>query len=105
MGYRSEIYVKAKASCLFELTEALEKADLKDYCKLIVEEDIISLRISNVKWYTGYKDVDIMDTIFHKLANENKLGLIRLGEDREDVEEIGNPWDFDMYVSITVEGF
>jgi len=105
MGYRSDIYVKAKASCLFELTEALEKADLKDYVELTVEDDIISMKISDVKWYTGYKDVDIMNKIFYKLADEGSLGLIRLGEGRGDVEEIGNPWDFDMYTLTTIEGF
>ena len=43
-----------------------------------------------------------MMSILHQLDDE-EYGFLRLGESHEDIEEMGDPCGFDIYVSRSIE--
>ena len=53
-------------------------------------------------WYDGYEDVAAFEAMLDQIGWE-EYGLIRLGEDAEDIDHQGSPTDFDMYVNRSIE--
>lgn len=61
---------------------------------------------ADVKWYESHPDVQIMENLMIVLDNSElyeEYGLIRLGEEVDDVETKGTPYEFDMYVNRSIE--
>jgi hypothetical protein len=100
MGYRSDVCIKVSNNYKLGLAVVLNQkfeattslADNVDYY------DGNTFYITSVKWYEGYRDIDCVMEFLKTLPDE-EYGFIRIGEDIEDIEELGEPWDFDMFVS------
>jgi len=114
MGYRSDVCIAMDSS---------SKEALDAYCDLekeIKEHDTVSALISDacgdntssdgvykvfwggIKWYDCHEDISAMDEFLNYLPCD-AYGFIRIGEDTEDIEERGFPYDFDVYVSRSIE--
>ena len=58
-----------------------------------------------VKWYPDFPDVQIMENLMATLDNSemyDEYGLIRIGEEQDDIETKGSPYEFDMYLSRSI---
>ena len=103
MGYRSQVVIGFKKT-LFWKHVGENIANFKD-CDLIEEdsEDVVFIWDS-AKWYDGYSDVTSVMQVFHKVIEEEdqSAGFLRVGEEDEDIETLGVPYEFDIYAVTSV---
>jgi hypothetical protein len=97
MGYRSDVAIKVKPSLQSAFQETLAKAKLDSY---IVNP--CTVFITNVKWYTDFDNVKLVEKWLDTLEYED-YGFIRLGEDQDDNEIHGDVYNYDMYISRSIE--
>jgi hypothetical protein len=108
MGYRSNLFVKLPKEKLFELKQLFTKADVLDdssfFSDLEIEIDnhYLYIKIEDLKWYDPYPDVAIINSFMHK---QEKGGMIRIGEEADDIETYGCPWNSDLYTVTNIKGF
>jgi len=105
MGYRSEVVVKfsEKAAEVVkrfyemdkQIKELIDGADTK--C-----DDFSSIYWERIKWYDSYEDITAFMDMLDQIGEEN-YGMIRMGEDYDDVGHYGDPPFFDMYVNRSIE--
>lgn len=83
-----------------EYEHMFEKGFWKEYDK----GHYVVLRVNGVKWYTDYPDVESIMNFIVDMATKDKacIGFIRVGEEQGDTEEIGSPWNFDIYTETTI---
>lgn len=58
------------------------------------------------KWYDSYPDIQIMENLMATLDRSelyDEYGMIRIGEEHEDIETKGSPHEFDMYVNRSID--
>ena len=106
MGYRSEVCLavdKAANSVLEAIDNITNYALLGDAEERVVckYDGTVKYYWSCVKWYEGYPAVDMIMNTIHKLPEES-YGFIRIGEDTEDLEERGSPYEFDMFITRSI---
>jgi hypothetical protein len=108
MGYRSEVAFALRKEAADELYE-LAKAD-PDLVEMLndmqatarqdielAEPDVYYFYYDWVKWYSDDPQVMIIMEFLRKLEEEdrdNEFGFLRLGEDSDDEEILGQPFDF-----------
>lgn len=104
MGYRSEVVVKfsEKASEVVKGFYKMDKQikeliDAADFC-----DDFSSIHWTYIKWYDSYEDITAFMDMLDQIGDEN-YGMIRLGDDFDDMEYYGDPPSFDMYVNRSIE--
>ena len=102
MGYRSEIYIKAKVKHTQALQATLRKAELDDCFELTQDGTYVYAYADYLKWYDSYEEVQIVNSFINSLNDE--AALIAVGEDGL-VETHGDPWELGMYTQTVVEGF
>ena len=64
------------------------------------------LFFEHLKWYEGYHDVDMFNRLMEMLdANglQDFYGFIRIGEETDDIEQRGVPYEYDMYINRSIE--
>ena len=102
MGYRSDVGLAFTNDAFYRIYNRIPaglKKDLEDAAaptNIGSSSGTKSFFLSGVKWY-DFSDQDLIK--FMELLNElvpESYGFIRVGEDYEDVEMKGFPFDFDM---------
>lgn len=98
MGYRSNIYIAISK-------EVLLKTIIADNLpKLLAEVDPIKMpnayyyECHQYKWYSGYPAVDEVDTFLANLEDK-EYGFIIVGDDTNDIETKGCPWEYDLKIT------
>lgn len=102
MGYRSCVVVTIKKS-LFEKNVELI-LPVVSYCKEISfhrGRNSYILEWEDIKWYPSYPEINAMDKLI--FDNPEDTSFIRIGEDTNDVETIGDAGDLDIYVVRTID--
>ena len=101
MGYRSEV-----ALGLCPEADQLLKANaemIPDLAELIKDnESNVPERYywSHIKWYDGYPEIGAMQSFLGFLeCHDYQFGFIRLGEEEDDIERAGHPYEYDMFVN------
>ena len=101
MGYYSEIVIAVRKEILSEdLVYPVIPKELRNTTHQVIG-DAVYWYIPSCKWYESYPEIaEILE--FFELLNERGtrppwFGAIRVGEDANDVETWGNPYDFDIY--------
>jgi hypothetical protein len=106
MGYRSEVAFTMEKEDFINMCQDPDIYEWVEAADSIEEsKGIVVAKYEHVKWYTGcgddYIGLDKIEDRIKKLCNE-KLdypgGLIRIGEELEDVETIGNWWHQLSYI-------
>ena len=112
MGYRSEVNIVTRKDNkeLYELLKAEHENKLRTVSLWDIYEEgtikmyngdkveILYVQCDYVKWYDGYKPVDdIMSAIAH-IENEESYGFIRIGEEWNDIETLGFPYDYGLTI-------
>lgn len=105
MGYRSEVCIALDqaASAAFRAAAKLDKPlqQMINDCdggRLTDGPHGSRLFWSHVKWYDNYPEIQSIDYLLSILP-DSSYGMIRIGEDTEDIEEKGWPCEFDIYVT------
>ena len=78
-----------------QIKEVIDAADTK--CA-----DFSSIHWTFIKWYDSYPEISEFMDMLDQLGDEH-YGMIRLGEEYDDVEYYGDPPFFDMYVNRSIE--
>lgn len=110
MGYRSEVGF----ACTPQIHEVIKSiAEInKEFKEFLGYADDCTTatagkyRWEDIKYYDGYPDVDCLNNIMDFLDNvglDSEYGMIRIGEELEDIESKGMPYEFDMYVNRSIE--
>lgn len=106
MGYRSDLYFKCTKDIAPEFFSLLEQHEFSECIEdiTIVENNYIAFSMPNLKWYTGYPDVDAINSFVD--SNSSQVAFIRNGENHDDIEIRGDTYDLDLnyYVEFYVEG-
>ncbi len=64
------------------------------------------LFFEHVKWYESYNDVDMFNRLMEFLdayGLDDFYGFIRIGEETDDIEQRGVPYEYDMYINRSIE--
>ncbi len=107
MGYRSEVVVKFSDNAVkvvkkfYELDKQIKQL-IDDSENSIGWEQIQALNWDWIKWYDDDEAIMAFMAMLDQLGDEN-YGMIRLGEESNDVEYYGNTCDFEMYVERNIQ--
>jgi len=108
MGYRSDLTIaiteEAFLKCIIDQPQGVkcleEYADSK--ASLVHDgNSCVYYEINDIKWYANYEDIAHINDMFDSLA-DHEYGIIRVGEDAGDIESSGSPWDFEIYVTTSI---
>ena len=110
MGYRSDVGF----ACTPMVKQVIEQVcegdlDLKDLfqcAKDCSSDDDGRWFWDYVKWYEDYPDIQIMENLMVALDSSElyeEYGMIRIGEEQDDIETKGTPYEFDMYVNRSID--
>ena len=124
MGYRSEVVIvvprKSKQAILDIIPEEdwdrVSDSPKDDYGN---EEETTLFYYSAVKWYprtvssvngetilNGYDEVNrVMDylTLLDEVEGSSKYAFVRSGEEFDDVEELGDPYKYGIYINKSID--
>ena len=117
MGYRSDVgwaCDPAVAEVIGAVLELNPKESNPDVHSLVDEgrdrhwgqSRLDRLFFEHVKWYEGYHDVGMFNRLMEHLdANglDDFYGFIRIGEETDDIEQRGVPYEYDMYINRSIE--
>ena len=95
MGYRSNVYIKINKTEEDKLTDLFDESGIlgeKEY----EHGDYVGYVISDVKWYSNYKDVKAINDFIDE-DSKYLRGLIAIGEDNA-MEEHGYPMEVGLHV-------
>ena len=112
MGYRSDVYIGLRKEAYIKhviLLDSFPKLlrDLNNPAQM--HNDIYYWSISHIKWYDSYKNVaevtDFLNVLYEETSDTDKelYGFIRIGEEDNDIESSGFPWELDMQLQRYVE--
>lgn len=118
MGYRSDVYLRVNDSS--EKVLGIARKMDKELDKIISEGTLSSFQSTGVptdmcwedtKWYPNYPGIacNTCDPGIAALMNilsqlpDDDYGLVRIGEETDDIEYLGDPAGYDMYVSRSIE--
>ena len=103
MGYRSEIVVKFSD----EAARVVKKyADINEKVRELINDaeytqespgSISTLFWTWIKWYDSYPEISAFEELLDALP-EHHYGLMRSGEEDDDIEERGMPWEYDIFI-------
>jgi len=100
MGYRSVLAIAIKKKA-FEKHVGEAIKDFKTCDSIKQTKDTVTFYWDGVKWYEDYEDVKSVMGVLAKLEEED-YGFLRVGEDDEDIERLGDPYDFELYLSRSI---
>ena len=117
MGYRSDVgwaCDPAVAEVIGAVLELNPKESNSDLHTLIDEgrdrhrgfERLDRLFFEHLKWYESYNDVDMFNRLMEFLdayGLEDLYGFVRIGEELDDVEMRGAPYEHDIYINRSIE--
>jgi len=101
MGYRSEVVFAIHPDKVSDFLAVLSGCqEAYDLCRAnngmktdMFEKGDLFVAMNGIKWYDGYKDVDTIDEFIRKVIEDDdepdKVRFLRVGEDREDIQECG----------------
>lgn len=106
MGYRSDLYIKAKHEAFPQLITALQTCgfsyDIRE------DEEYFYITLEGYKWYSGYTVIDTINNLITELGVNNLATMLRVGEEDGDIETYGaTPYDLDLHyhTTIVLDGF
>jgi len=117
MGYRSDVGFAcdpAVAEVIGAVLELNPKESNSDLHSLVDHgrdkhrgfERLDRLFFEHVKWYENYEDVGMFNKLMSFLETHDMCdlyGFIRIGEDYDDIETQGTPYEFDMGICRSID--
>jgi hypothetical protein len=115
MGYRSDVGFACDPAVAEVIGAVLElnPKDKNDDLHTLVEHGrcgaggkLERLYFESVKWYENYEDVGMFNKLISFLETHDMCdlyGFIRIGEDYDDIETQGTPYEFDMGICRSID--
>ncbi len=117
MGYRSDVgwacdpAVAEVIGAVLELNPKESNSDLHGLVDMGRDshwgsERLDRLFFEHVKWYESFNDVDMFNRLMEFLdayGLNDFYGFIRIGEETDDIEQRGVPYEYDMYINRSIE--
>ena len=111
MGYRSDVgfsCTEGLHKVVNELAEVHQsfKQFLNDSEPRFHKDDEGRYLWLSCKFYDSFKEVAALQNLmsfFDDACLDDHYGFIRIGEELDDVEQKGNPYEFEMYVNRNIE--
>jgi hypothetical protein len=101
MGYQSDIVIAIRKSIVAEdLISPCIPAVIKELNSASTDEAVYYF-IEGWKWYTSYPEVQEIEAWFESMDYED-FGAMRIGEDDNDTETWGSPYEFEIYLSRSI---
>lgn len=98
MGYRSDVVIAIRKEVLAQdLVNPTIPSVIKQLSTASTK-DAIYYFINDWKWYDSYPEVQKIKDWFDSMNLED-FGAMRIGENDDDTETWGSPYDFEIYVS------
>jgi len=104
MGYRSIVALaidKTELADQILQTPGLKPA-LQNATTITDKSTYMVYTFVNWKWYSTYPEIHIIEQAIANIETSENFGFMRIGEDYTDVECLGNPEEFDIYLSRTI---
>lgn len=100
MGYYSTVYIATTKEHGPELFALLAKHNLLDSSSNSMDDSNTYFTLSDLKWYGSYPEVDAVNAFISNLGES--ACLLRVGEDPNDVESIGDTYyyGFEYYMQV-----
>lgn len=102
MGYRSDVVL---AVCKESYTAALISdkipALLKSHSNKTFDKGIY-WKFEGIKWSDHYEEIGEVDVFLSELGDVD-YGFVRTGENKEDIEERGDPSEFDIEIYVEID--
>lgn len=110
MGYRSEVIIgipKEKAQQFIDLQMEAPLSPVLEILEQVktTEDDVVIFKGDYLKWYSGYKDVDLINNFVQQCWEkfEDKTFMVAVGEDGCVHSTIGEYYDFvNVYTAIDI---
>lgn len=104
MGYRSEICIAISNDIVIpeNVNEALISVFTEPY---ITTKTTKYYYHDGIKWYSdmeGYEDITTIEDFISDNIDTEKVALLRIGEEYDDIQEYGAFWDFGIYLNRTI---
>ena len=115
MGYRSDVgfacdpAVAEVIGAVLELNPKDKNEELHtlvDHGRCGAGGKLERLYFESVKWYENYEDVGMFNKLISFLETHDMCdlyGFIRIGEDYDDIETQGTPYEFDMGICRSID--
>lgn len=114
MGYRSDIVIGIHKTILARnlITSEIPKELIELGYSL--HDDVAYFKIADWKWYPSYPEVAAIEAWFFALVDEQEnlpadaevstlFGALRIGENDDDVEKWGDPYEFDIGINKSID--
>lgn len=111
MGYRSSVVIAVHKEAYTQST--LLTNDLPALLRETAptaHKDAMYWRLEDIKWYNDYPQISEVEDYFNTLDDlpmtadrKAQYGAIRIGEEQDDIEQWGSPYDFDIQVSVAID--
>jgi hypothetical protein len=103
MGYRSDVVIALNKEVYAQHLLLLGEFPtlLRDNSPVITETAAY-WRLSEIKWYTDYPYIRDVMRLLGSLDTE-QYAFMRIGEDDQDIEHQGEPGDFNIYLSQSID--
>lgn len=104
MGYRSDVVIGITKEKWVEhqLNPSIPDALLGGDVARVIKPNAVYFVISSWKWYQSYPEVQEIESWFETLPMED-FGAMRIGENDDDIETWGQPADFDIWLSRSID--
>lgn len=110
MGYRSDVYIGiSKEVKAWALINENWPSILNDADETSEEYNATFYDYRGWKWYESYPEIaklsDFFAAIDEQFQTDTSYAFVRLGEEYEDIEVSGQPWEFGIEVHRTIERY
>lgn len=102
MGYRCDVALRFADEIVEVVTAARKLDEALDSAMKIAEKSDTDYYWEDVKWYSNYEEVQAVHNLLEILQEED-YGMIKVGEQHDDIEYFGDPAGFNMYTSTIIE--
>ena len=101
MGYRSDLVIAITKEMLAQdLIEPFIPNVIKELSTSSTQNAIYYF-IEGWKWYESYPEVQEIESWFDTMLDKD-FGAMRIGENDDDIQTWGNPYDFEIYLSRSI---
>lgn len=105
MGYYSTVVIAVNKGCYLASLLSNDLPTLFKENNPVPYNNAMYWRFSDYKWYDSYESIsNVMDYLNNlSLDSREAFGFIRIGEESTDIEELGDPSEYDISVNISIE--
>ena len=105
MGYRSEVIIAVTKKAYNKFADQAVRDILKTCDTVTQNKNGYYFHFNSIKWYSDYEEIQKLNKFIEDCVQDNSdnIGFLRIGEDDDDLERIGDPYLFDVFINRSIE--